>query len=92
MNPYYNAHVSLAFQIQFVEQDFTRNVGQTNRLMQTISKMNGDLKFVKMLGGRHSSVVSSVPAILQQQVRILSTPFTLFSFRIIEIVKRKGRK
>ena len=44
------------------------------------------------LGGRHSYVGLSVPAILQPQVQIPSTPYKLFSICIIEIVMRKGRK
>ena len=43
------------------------------------------------LGGRHSSVVSSEPTILQQWVQIPRTP-SHFSICIIEIVMRKGRK
>ena len=42
--------------------------------------------------GRHSSVVLSASTILWQQVQIPSTPSTLFSICIIEIVIRKGRK
>ena len=44
-----------------------------------------------LLGGRDSSVVSSVPNILRPQVQILSTPTMLFSICIIEIVMRKGQ-
>ena len=40
----------------------------------------------------HSSMVLSVPTILRPWVQIPSTPFTLFSICIIEIVIRKGRK
>ena len=39
-------------------------------------------------GGRHSSVVSSAPTILQPRFRIPSTPYILFSI-CIEIVTRK---
>ena len=39
--------------------------------------------------GRNSSVVSSVPTILQPQVRIPSPPSKLFSICIIKIVSRK---
>ena len=38
---------------------------------------------------RHSSVVSFAPTVLRPQVRIPSTPSTLFSICIIEIVLRK---
>ena len=43
-------------------------------------------------GGRHSSMVLSAPTILQPQVRIPTTPSTLFSICIIEFVMRKERK
>ena len=45
-------------------------------------------------GGRHSSVVSSAPTILQPRVQISSTPSMLFAIWIIEIEVgiRKGRK
>ena len=42
-----------------------------------------------ILGGRHSSMVSSVPTILRPQVQIPSTPSMLFSICIIEIVSSK---
>ena len=42
-----------------------------------------------VLGGHHSSVVSSAPTILRPQVRIPSTPSMLFSICTIEIVSRK---
>ena len=38
------------------------------------------------LGGRHCSMVSSAPTILQPLVRIPSTPSMLFSICIVEIV------
>ena len=44
-----------------------------------------------MLGGRHSSMVSSAPTILRPRVRILSTPFMFFSI-CIEIVTRREQK
>ena len=49
------------------------------------------LKF-DIFGGRHSSMVSSVPTILRPWVQIPSTPSTPFSICIIEIVMRKGGK
>ena len=47
---------------------------------------------IKVEGGRRSSVVSSVSTIMQQWVRIPSTPVKLFSIGIIEIVMRKAQK
>ena len=44
------------------------------------------------LDGRNSSIISHAPTILQPQVRIPSTPSTLFSIFIIEIVMRKEQK
>ena len=41
------------------------------------------------MGGRHSSLVSSVPTILWPRVRIPCTPSTLFSICFIVIVIRK---
>ena len=45
-----------------------------------------------VLGDRHSSVVLTAPTILQPWVQIPSTPSTLFSICIIEIVMRKEPK
>ena len=39
----------------------------------------------EMLGGRHNSVVSSVPNILCPEVRIRSTPSMLYNICIVEI-------
>ena len=49
---------------------------------------------VVTVGGRHSSVVSSVAIIMRPRVRIPSTPSMLFSIFSVEIVieMRKGRK
>ena len=47
---------------------------------------------LRLLGGRHSSMVSSAPTILQPWVQIPSTSCTLFSIYIIEIVLRKWTK
>ena len=50
-----------------------------------------------VIGGRHSSVVSDAPTILQSWVRIPSEPSMLFSILNVEIVSvfvsemRKGR-
>ena len=47
---------------------------------------------ISIPGGRHSSMVSSVPTILRLWVRIPSTPSKLFSICIIEIVMRKAQQ
>ena len=45
------------------------------------------LKTFESIGrSRHSSMVSSAPTIMQPQVRIQSTPSTLLTICIIEIV------
>ena len=43
-------------------------------------------------GGRHSSVVSSLPTILCTRFRIPCTPTMLFSIWVIDVGMRKGRK
>ena len=44
------------------------------------------------VGGRHSSVVSSAPTIMQPRIRIPCTPSTLYSNCIFNVGMRKGRK
>ena len=70
----------------YTKREFVLIVGQLDTVI-VISHLNK----IASYGGRHSSMVSSVPIILRPRVWIPSTPSTLFSI-CIEIVTRKGRK
>ena len=45
---------------------------------------------IRRLGGRHSSVVSSVPTILRPRVRIPSTPSMLFQFVLLKLYRENN--
>ena len=59
---------------------------------KTWQKMPGTFRKKTLFSGRDSSMVLSVPTILWPRFRIPSTPSSLFSISIIEIVMKKGRK
>ena len=53
---------------------------------QILNKFEQKRKIIKFKGCRHSSVDSSAPSILLPRVRVPSTPSTLFSIYIVQIV------
>ena len=61
-------------------------------MSEILKRYQRNLAFNYILGGRHSSVVTSMATILRLQVRIPRSPSMLFSICIIEIVLRIERK
>ena len=71
-------------------KDFDGNVAGRESHPHTLIKLNTRIKREIFLGGRHSSVVSSVPTILRPRVRIPSTPSTLFQFVLLKLYRENN--
>ena len=75
---------------------FIKTLTGTPPIILILIKMIKKLLFFKIehkvnqVGGRHSSVVSSAPTILQPRVRIPSTPSMLFQFVLLKLYRENN--